>query len=194
MKNKDFKVFVLSILKEGNIINVANFFSFYRIAASPFIYIFSKKSITSEFYYIANIVLVATIIISDYLDGFFSRKLHIKTVMGRYLDPLADKVALFFAIISLYKFYGFPLFMIIIAIIREILILSLAIGLTMRERQFVKTNKASKIAFFLLAVLVLLYYFQVPQLYKTICLPITLAFYLISPFLYIKESNNFAKR
>jgi phosphatidylglycerophosphate synthase len=42
---------------------------------------------------------------SDWLDGFVARKLGVNSVLGSYLDPLADKVSLFTAA-SIFWFFN----------------------------------------------------------------------------------------
>jgi CDP-diacylglycerol--glycerol-3-phosphate 3-phosphatidyltransferase len=58
---------------------------------------------------------------SDYLDGYIARRYNLESIYGKYLDPVCDK---FFTIVSLLLislYFDFPIFIIYIIIVREIL-------------------------------------------------------------------------
>jgi cardiolipin synthase len=69
------------------IINIPNIITFLRISLTPFI----VNSIYINRLTLALIIfLIASI--SDFLDGYLARKLDQKSILGLYLDPLADKI------------------------------------------------------------------------------------------------------
>jgi len=45
-------------------------------------------------YFALGFVLLAVAALTDGLDGFLARRLHQRTVLGEYLDPVADKLLL----------------------------------------------------------------------------------------------------
>jgi CDP-diacylglycerol--glycerol-3-phosphate 3-phosphatidyltransferase len=47
------------------------------------------------------LIIVAVVIASDFLDGFFARRLNQNTQLGLLLDPLGDKICLFAAALAL---------------------------------------------------------------------------------------------
>ena len=75
--------------------------------------------------------------LSDSLDGFLARKLKTESVVGAYLDPIADKLLLTAAYIALAIPDGhavvIPLWLAIIALFRDFLILVVAMILYMVE-------------------------------------------------------------
>jgi len=60
--------------------------------------------------------------LTDYLDGYFARKLKLKTKIGAILDPLADKIFLIIPFIWLCKYEVIPFWSLSILLIREFLI------------------------------------------------------------------------
>ncbi|KAJ9136324.1 hypothetical protein P3X46_033415 [Hevea brasiliensis] len=82
-------------LKEGvvddrffeSFVNLPNFISLTRLVSGPLI----GWIITNEMYSSAFVGLVLSGS-TDWLDGYIARKMRINSVVGSYLDPLADKV------------------------------------------------------------------------------------------------------
>ncbi len=75
--------------------NLPNLLSLLRLSLSPLVLIFSlqgnKEAATLLFVFLA---------LSDALDGFLARVMGAETNFGKFVDPLADKVLLFFGLIS----------------------------------------------------------------------------------------------
>ncbi len=71
------------------------------------------------------IILVLIGISTDFLDGYFSRKLNQVTDLGKILDPLADKVGLGIGLILLVLYRNFPIPLAIYLIYRDIMIIIL---------------------------------------------------------------------
>jgi cardiolipin synthase (CMP-forming) len=74
--------------------------------------------------------------VTDALDGFIARFFHQKTLLGTYLDPLADKMLLtsayvVLAIPSLNPVLPIPLWVTILVIARDVLIIVVAIALSL---------------------------------------------------------------
>ena len=60
--------------------------------------------------------------ITDYCDGFFARKLNLKTKFGAILDPLTDKVFLLIPLLWLCKIDLIPFWSLAIILFRELII------------------------------------------------------------------------
>lgn len=65
--------------------------------------------------------------ISDAIDGFLAKRFHTQTVVGGFLDPLADKALLVSVFITLGKIGHLPLWIVILVVSRDVLIVGGAI-------------------------------------------------------------------
>ena len=74
-----------------------------------------------------NLVFTLIIIggITDYFDGFFARKLNLKTKFGTILDPLTDKIFLLIPLLWLCKVNLIPFWSLGIILFRELIISAL---------------------------------------------------------------------
>lgn len=63
--------------------------------------------------------------ITDILDGFFARKYNSITVLGKFLDPLADKILVSVTMIMLIPIGRIPIWVVILIIIREMAVTGL---------------------------------------------------------------------
>lgn len=83
----DAKVDVNGASLVDNFVNLPNFVSFSRLLSGPFL----GWMIINE-WYLPAFAGLAISGATDWLDGFLARKMGINSVIGSYLDPLADKV------------------------------------------------------------------------------------------------------
>jgi len=105
-------------LKQRNsAINIPNILTVIRILLVPLFIIFLLKNM---FHFALLVFTVAAI--SDGLDGLFARYLDQRTLLGAYLDPLADKLLLTSAFVVLAVIKIIPAWLAVIVISRDILI------------------------------------------------------------------------
>jgi cardiolipin synthase (CMP-forming) len=97
--------------------------------------------------------------VSDALDGFLARRLGNRSVLGAYLDPLADKALLTSVYVSLGYVAHMPNWLVILVVFRDVLIIGGAIlyqTLTQRlKMQPLFISKVNTLAQITLAALIL---------------------------------------
>ncbi|MGJ4733330.1 CDP-alcohol phosphatidyltransferase family protein [Leptospira levettii] len=111
-------------LFQDRIFTLSNFLSIFRVLLLPFFfystYDYAKDpSNLSAFFASIGYALVA--VITDYLDGLFARLLHQETTLGRYLDPVCDKLVTLGGLSVVTLHFDFPSWVLIVYFIREVL-------------------------------------------------------------------------
>jgi CDP-diacylglycerol--glycerol-3-phosphate 3-phosphatidyltransferase len=99
-------------------LNVPNLLTMARIAAIPF-FIWLLDSPTPKRGFWACIVFTAAAI-TDILDGYLARKLGVVSVLGKFLDPLADKLIVMAALVWLVSLERVPAWVVVVLLAREI--------------------------------------------------------------------------
>ena len=108
----------------------ANKITVCRILAIPF-FISTVLYYSPEKEYLRFVALGIFLfaVISDFIDGYVARAWHQKTKAGAILDPLADKLLLISAFVTLYIMGGsfgpihFPMWLVVAAISRDVMLL-----------------------------------------------------------------------
>jgi CDP-diacylglycerol--glycerol-3-phosphate 3-phosphatidyltransferase len=105
------------------IFNLPNTLTLFRIACIPLLVIllFFPHKTTS---FLAALVFTLASI-SDLLDGFFARRRQLVTTLGKFLDPLADKLVVSAALIMLIPLGRVPAWMVVVIVGRELAITGL---------------------------------------------------------------------
>jgi CDP-diacylglycerol--glycerol-3-phosphate 3-phosphatidyltransferase len=111
--------------------------------------------------YTAIIALSILMIASDYLDGFLARKWRATTVTGRVLDPIADKICIITVGIALAHFKGFPFFLLIALVLRDLIILSAGLFSIRKLKKVPQSNMIGKITVGVLSVCMLVFLFNI---------------------------------
>ena len=95
-----------SAVKLSQILTAPNQLTLARLAFLPFVVI----KIVDGHYGVALILFIIAGL-SDGLDGLLARRLHQQTLLGQYLDPIADKLLLSttFLVLSIVRAHGQPL-------------------------------------------------------------------------------------
>lgn len=74
-------------------LGIPNMLSIFRLILLP-IFVVLYFALGKEYRYVCAIIWVVSGL-TDVLDGFIARKFHMESDLGRFLDPLADKLTLF---------------------------------------------------------------------------------------------------
>ena len=90
--------------------------------------------------------------ITDYFDGFFARKLNLKTKFGAIVDPLSDKIFLLIPLLWLCKMEIIPFWSLAIILLREFIIS--ALRATMKDGLPASKLGKYKTFFFFIALII----------------------------------------
>jgi cardiolipin synthase len=98
--------------------NIPNFLTLMRIILVPVLVIFLiNKS------FLKALILFTCLGLTDALDGFLARILNQQTVLGSYLDPIADKVLLTSCFLALAILKVIPGWLAVVVISRDVIII-----------------------------------------------------------------------
>lgn len=103
------------------VLTIPNVLTTFRLILVPFV---CYNIIFSDFNKALILIIIA--VITDGLDGFIARKFNQTSVLGKIIDPIADKTLVMMGIISLYLSEPpkISIFLLLIIIFREVYILA----------------------------------------------------------------------
>ena len=102
------------------IFNLPNIITLIRISVVPFLFILLTEP--GEFWSLILAILFAVASITDMLDGYLARKYNMITTMGKFLDPLADKLIVNTAMILMIPIGRIPAWIVAVTIIRDLIV------------------------------------------------------------------------
>jgi CDP-diacylglycerol--glycerol-3-phosphate 3-phosphatidyltransferase len=102
---------------QRNIFNLPNTISMVRIGVIPFLFCLLSSPGPAYSLIIAVLFIIAAL--TDLLDGYIARRYGIVTTMGKFLDPIADKLIVNSAMILLIPIGRIPAWIVAIIIIRD---------------------------------------------------------------------------
>jgi len=172
--------------------NIANFISVFRaFLAIPLWFSVSAINANSSsediFWFLSLCLLIA---ITDLCDGYFARLFSTVTDLGKFLDPIADKICVFVFIVQLsFKFSQFlPLF--ICLLIRDIFVAVISIYFANQKKIFLQANIAGKWFLFFIGMTMLFFVIDIPesitinQTIKSLFFITSWIFFVLSTFKY----------
>jgi CDP-diacylglycerol--glycerol-3-phosphate 3-phosphatidyltransferase len=92
---------------------------------------------------ILGFIVFSAAVVTDYLDGYLARRRHQVTTMGQLLDPLADKLLISAAFISLVELEIVPAWMVVIIVAREFAVTGLR-GIASLQGFAISASKLAK--------------------------------------------------
>ena len=101
--------------------NLANKLTIFRVVLVPFFVLFLLTDFT-EYNRIIALIIFILATITDHFDGKIARKYNMVTSFGKFMDPIADKLLVSSAIISLTALEKIPAWVTITIISREFII------------------------------------------------------------------------
>ena len=98
-------------------LNLPNCLTLFRILTIPIFLLFLAYN-----YYWQALLVFAIGGLTDFLDGFFARRMNQQTALGAYLDPVADKLLVITSFFMLGLIGGIPIWLAVVVVARDVLI------------------------------------------------------------------------
>ena len=104
-------------------LNLPNTLSLLRLVAIPVVLV--CLLFPGRWWSFFAALLLSIAFITDMLDGYFARKYSAVTALGKFLDPLADKILVSMTLIMLIPLGRVPAWMVVVIVAREIAVTGL---------------------------------------------------------------------
>jgi CDP-diacylglycerol--glycerol-3-phosphate 3-phosphatidyltransferase len=142
-------------------LNLPNMLTLGRIAAIPLVMLLIWKGEPEHCVYAGWLYAVATV--TDFFDGWLARRQGLVTVMGKFLDPLADKLIVMAMLVLLVSLHRVPAWLVVLILAREMTINGLR-AIASTEGLLIPASQDGKIktALQMLGVLCLLVHYPAP--------------------------------
>jgi CDP-diacylglycerol--glycerol-3-phosphate 3-phosphatidyltransferase len=105
---------------KGAILNFPNRITIFRISIIPVLFFLLLSPGETGSLVIATLFVIAAL--TDLLDGYLARKYEIVTVMGKFLDPIADKLIVNTAMILMIPIGRIAAWIVAVIIIRDFIV------------------------------------------------------------------------
>lgn len=102
------------------IFNLPNSITMARISVVPFLFLLLASP--GPFWSLVLAALFVLAAITDFADGFIARKYNMITTMGKFLDPLADKLIVNSAMILMIPIGRIDAWIVVIIIMRDLIV------------------------------------------------------------------------
>ena len=140
-------------IKNNKNFNLPNKLTALRLLCIPFIVLF--MSFEGRWCSFLSALFIGIAFITDMLDGYFARKYGEVTVLGKFLDPLADKILVTVSMIMLIPLERIPVLIVIAIIARELTITGLR-AIAVSEGIVIQAGKLGKLKTVFQAVAIVL--------------------------------------
>lgn len=174
-------------MKLSQVFTAPNQLTLLRMVFVPFIVI---ELVEGRYFWALALFVVAGL--SDGLDGLLARKLHQQTLLGQYLDPIADKLLLSTMFLVLSVLHRIPWKFTVLVFSRDISILAASAVLfaiaglrDFRPSIFGKANTFSQIAAIFFVLLASIRPVRWILITRTVFLRATFAFTILSALHYV---------
>ena len=104
-------------------VNLPNLLTMGRIAAIPLVlWLMSLDTRESNFW---AMMLYACAAVTDFIDGYLARKMGLTSLLGKFLDPLADKLIVLATLVLMVQMQRVPAWAVLIIAARELSVTAL---------------------------------------------------------------------
>ena len=130
-------------------------------------------------------IYIVIALFTDVLDGYFARRFDQISEAGKILDPMADKMCIAGVFIALALYQGFPAWIMIAIIGRDILIILGSLLLAGKNNIILPSNVPGKMAVFFISLYGISYILRIEILFTPLLITVAV-FILISFYYYLK--------
>lgn len=109
--------------QKGFLRHLPNILSLFRILIVPPMVVILLSPSRAAGFFAAALFAIASF--TDWLDGYLARRWGIITVLGKFLDPIADKLIVLAALLMIIPYDRAPAWMVLVILSREIIITGL---------------------------------------------------------------------
>ncbi|MCA9528289.1 MAG: CDP-diacylglycerol--glycerol-3-phosphate 3-phosphatidyltransferase [Myxococcales bacterium] len=143
------------------LLNLPNMLTMARVAAIPVVMLLIWNGDPENCIYASWLYALATA--TDFLDGWLARRRGLVTVLGKFLDPLADKLLVMAMLVILVALHRVPGWLVVVLLAREMTINGLR-AIASTEGLVIPADQDGKIktAFQMFAVMCLLIHYPAP--------------------------------
>lgn len=106
-----------------DIVNIPNLLSMGRVAIIPLVLILLDRGTPRDCVWAAVVYSLAAI--TDLLDGYLARRLNVVSVLGKFLDPLADKLLVMASLVWMVPMGRIPGWAVVLLLSRDISVTAL---------------------------------------------------------------------
>ncbi len=178
--------------------NIANILSFLRIILVPFFIFFLNQTPLNKTNCLISLLIFILASITDFFDGFLARKKNIVTNLGKFLDPLADKILTTAAYLCFLDLKLVSVYVVFIILTREFLVFLIRL-IASKENVVIAANFWGKLKTVtqIISCITTILYLVVPNIYLFLTYKIFIyaSTFLtaLSGFLYILENKKLLK-
>ncbi|MBN2410358.1 CDP-diacylglycerol--glycerol-3-phosphate 3-phosphatidyltransferase [candidate division KSB1 bacterium] len=178
--------------KDKHFFGLPNILTFARIFFLPFIVYFLSQATQKGDRIAIGLMLLACV--TDFLDGYFARKLKMRSVFGTMLDPLVDKITVAVVMLTLAAHKELPYWFVFIVIGRDISILGASLYVIKTKKFVAESNLLGKFTAASFALVIILYTVNIP-IAKDVAIGISLILVPLSLIKYfISHKENIVKQ
>ncbi len=182
-------------IRENRYLTLANLVSLARaFMAIPIVMLLNRWDGHLVSFPMWAVFWIGLAVFSDFLDGWFARSYHEVSWLGKLLDPVADKVVIFSAVLFAHPIRDvIPLWFLLFMVIREVLIAGIGLWVTKDTRRELGANRTGKWTIFFTSITLLLIVFRLDPwsvylLFASVILGcISLYFYLYVYYQYYRD-------
>lgn len=174
--------------------NIPNQITLSRLFTLPFILYLLNNPSDNQRWWALIIFLIASF--TDWLDGYLARKLNQITELGKFLDPLVDKLLVLAPLLSLLELGQIPAWSVFLIFAREITIAGWRVNPTLSTKTITGANFWGKLKTVMQILAIALLITPLPQNWQILGI---ITFYLavlltlISGLIYLTENKEMEK-